>query len=162
MTNLSPRNKGIITGALMIISALFCFYVLKQPFESKYQYIGYFLYAAGIIWCLTAHKKNAATTPAFKEFFSTGFKMFVIVTLIMVIFVFVFFYLHPEIRDAKFAENNKLLLQEGNHTPTEIEKNSDAMKRVFLPLMLGITTFYYLFLGSLITAITSAFLSQKK
>ena len=88
--------------------------------------------------------------------------MFVIITLLMVFFVLVFFYLNPEIRDAKFAENSKLLLAEGNHTAAEIEKNANEMKRIFIPMMLGITTFAYLFLGALITAITAGFLSSKK
>jgi len=162
MNNISPRNKGFITGLLMVALSLFFFYVLKQPLESNYQYMIYLVYIAGIIWCLVDFKKQAGDTPSFKTFFSTGFKMFVIVTLLMVLFVFIFFYLNPEVRDDKFAENNRLLLLEGNHTPAEIEKNSEAMKRIFLPMMLGITTFIYLFLGSLITAITSGFLSQKK
>ena len=162
MSIISGRNKGLITGTVMVLLALFFFFGLKQPFESSYQYILYALYSAGIIWCLLDFKKKSAATPTFKEFFSAGFKMFVVVTLIMVVFVFIFFYFHPEIRDAKFAANNQLLLQEGNHTPAEIERNSNMMKSIFLPMMLGITTFAYLFLGSLITVITSAFLTQKK
>ncbi len=163
MNNLSARSKGFVTGFLMVALSLFFFYVLKQPLESNYQYIIYLVYIAGIIWCLLDFKKQAGNvTPSFKEFFSTGFKMFVVVTLLMVLFVFIFFYLNPELRDDKFAENNRLLLIEGNHTPAEIEKNSEAMKRIFLPMMLGITSFIYLFLGALITTITSGFLSQKK
>lgn len=158
----SARNKGLITGCVMVAVTLFFFYVLKQPFESNFQYIIYGIYTAGIIWAVLDFKKNAAAGEKFKDYFSAGFKMFVIVTLMMVLFVFIFFYFNPEIRDAKFAENTKLLLQEGNHTPAEIEKNTAQMKSVFFPLMLGITTFAYLFLGALITAITSAFLSAKK
>ena len=161
MNDLNPRKKGLLVGLLMVALSLLAFYVLKLPLESPFQYIIYLTYMGGILWCLVDHKKKAAATPSFKEFFSTGFKMFVVVTLIMVVFVFIFIYLNPEIRDAKFAENDRLLLQEGNHTPAEIEKNSQAMKRIFMPMMLGITTFVYLFLGSLITAITSGFLSRK-
>ncbi len=162
MNNLTPRNKGLITGTVMVVLSLFFFYVSKQPLESNYQYIVYLVFVAGIIWCLMDFKKQAAGLPTFKEFFGAGFKMFVIVTLIMVLFVFIFFYLNPQIRDTKFAENNRLLLLEGNHTPAEIEKNAAAMKGIFLPMMVGITSFIYLFLGALITAITSGFLSQKK
>lgn len=162
MKNISARNKGLITGMLMILLSLFFFYVLKKPFESNYQYIIYTLYSTGIIWCLVDFKKAASGDLKFKDFFSAGFKMFVIVTLLMAIFVLVFFYANPQIRDAKFAENSKLLLAEGNHTPAEIESNANQMKRIFIPMMMGITTFAYLFLGALITAITAAFLSQKR
>jgi Protein of unknown function (DUF4199) len=162
MTNITPRTKGLITAVIMMGLALFFFYVLKKPFDSSYQFIIYTVYAAGIIWCLLDFKKTAPADSKFKDFFSAGFKMFVIVTLIMVFFVLIFFYLNPQITETRLAENNKLLLAEGNHTPAEIEKNANEMKRIFIPMMLGITTFMYLFLGALITAITSAFLSQKK
>ncbi len=162
MKNITPRTKGFITAIIMIVLALIFFYVLKQPFDSNYQFIIYAVYAAGIIWCLLDFKKTAPENSKFKDYFSAGFKMFVIVTLIMVFFVLIFFYLNPQITGARLAENNKLLLAEGNHTPAEIEKNANEMKRIFIPMMLGITTFMYLFLGALITAITAAFLSSKK
>jgi len=162
MKNISARNKGLLTGIIMILLSLVFFYVLKQPLESNYQYLVYATFTAGIAWTLMDFRKQAASPPAFKDFFFEGFKMFAIVALLMVAYVFVFFYFHPEIRDAKFAENAKLLLQQGDHTPAEIEENTKQMKRIFMPMMLGITTFIYLFLGALITAITAGFLSQKK
>lgn len=162
MKNVSPRTKGLITAVIMIALALFFFYGIKKPFDSSYQFIIYTVYAAGIIWCLLDFKRSAPEHSKFKDFFSAGFKMFVIVTLIMVFFVLIFFYLNPQITDTRLAENNKLLLAEGNHTPAEIEKNANEMKRIFIPMMLGITTFMYLFLGALVTAITAAFLSSKK
>ena len=162
MKNTTPRTKGLVTVIIMIALALFFFYGLKKPFDSNYQFIIYTVYTAGIIWCLWDFKKTAPENSKFKDFFSAGFKMFVIVTLIMVFFVLIFFYLNPNITDARLAENNKLLLAEGNHTPAEIEKNANEMKRIFIPMMLGITTFMYLFLGALVTAIAAAFLSSKK
>lgn len=162
MKNITPRTKGFITAVIMIGLALFFFYGLKKPFDSSYQFIIYTVYTAGIIWCLLDFKKSAPENSKFKDFFSAGFKMFVIVTLIMVFFVLIFFYLNPQITDTRLAENNKLLLSEGNYTPAEIDKNANQMKRIFIPMMLGITTFMYLFLGALITAITAAFLSSKK
>jgi Protein of unknown function (DUF4199) len=162
MKNISARNKGLITGTIMIALALFFFYGLKKPFESNFQYIIYGVYTAGIIWCLIDFKKTAAAGAGFKDYFSAGFKMFVVVTLMMVLFVFLFFYFNPELVEAKLAENSKLLLAEGNHTPAEIENNVKGMKRIFIPMMLGITTFAYLFLGALVTAIAGGFLSAKK
>ena len=146
----------------MILLSLLFFYGLKQPLESNFQYIIYAVFTGGIAWTLMDFRKQAASAPGFKDFFFEGFKMFAIVALLMVAYVFVFFYFNPEIRDAKFADNAKLLLQQGDHTPAEIEENTKQMKRIFMPMMLGITTFIYLFLGSLITVITAGFLSQKK
>jgi hypothetical protein len=161
MKTISARNTGLITGLIMILLSLFFFYVLKKPLESTYQYIIYCVFVLGIIWTLATYKKANTELPGFKDFFSEGFKMFAIVTLLMVLFIFIFFYFNTEIRDAKFAENDKLLLQQGDHTPVEIEENTKQMKRIFIPMMMGITTFVYLFLGALITAITAVFLTSK-
>ena len=162
MKMITARNIGLITGIIMIALSLLFFYILKQPPESPYQYIIYTINAAGVVWCLVRFKNRSSEDIKFKDFFLEGFKMFVIVTLLMVVFVFVFFYFNPQIRDAKFAENSRLLLAQGDHTPAEIEAQKNQMKRIFIPMMLGITTFIYLVLGTLITVITAGFLSQKK
>lgn len=162
MKTLTARNKGIITGTVMVLLSLFFYYVLRQPLESYYQYAVYTVYIAGIIWTLISFHKSGSNALKFKDYFQEGFKCFAIVTFFMVVFVFIFFKLNPGIRDTKFAENNRLLLQEGNHTAAEIEANTKQMKRIFIPMMLGITTFVYLFLGLLITVVTAGFLSQKK
>jgi hypothetical protein len=162
MKNISARNKGIITAVVMIALTLFFYYGLKQPVESPYQYGVYAAYTIGILWTLISFNKTVNKGAKFKDYFQEGFKTFAIVTLFMVAFVFIFFSANPEIRDAKFAENNRLLLQEGNHTAAEIEANTKQMKRIFIPMMLGITTFVYLFLGVLVTVVTAGFLSQKK
>ena len=129
MKSISARNKGLITGILMVALSLFFYYVLNKPFESAFQYIIYLIYTAGIVWTLIDFKNNTPDGITFKTYFAEGFKMFVVTTLIMVLFVISFFYLNPEIRDAKFAENTKLLLEEGNHTAAEIENNTKMMKR---------------------------------
>jgi Protein of unknown function (DUF4199) len=162
MKQLTARNKGLLTAAVMILLQLFFFYILKQPVKSDWQYIIYSLFTIGIIWTLWDYKKRTADTPRFKELFAEGFKMFAIVALLMVAYVFVFYKFNTGIIDAQFAENDRLLLQQGDHTPAEIAANTQQMKRIFMPMMLGITTFMYLFLGSLITVVAAVFLSQKK
>ena len=162
MKTLSARNKGLLTGALMILLSLFFFYVLKQPVKSDLQYIIYSVFTIAIIWTLWDYKKRAAELPRFKDFFSEGFKMFAIVALLMVAYVFVFYKFNSGIIDAQFAQNDQLLLQQGDHTPAEIAENTKQMKRIFMPMMMGITTFMYLFLGSIITVVAAVFLSQKK
>lgn len=162
MKKLPARSKGLLTVTVMILLSLFFFYVLKQPVKSDLQYIIYSVFTIGIIWTLLDYKKRAAKPPRFKDFFSEGFKMFAIVALLMVAYVFVFYRFNTGIIDAQFAENDRLLLQQGDHTPAEIAENTKQMKRIFMPMMLGITTFMYLFLGSMITVVAAVFLSQKK
>jgi hypothetical protein len=161
MAKIAATYKGLITGALMIALMAICFYGLKLPFNGKEQYLVYTIYTAGIVWSLLAYQKTAGGTIKFKDYFSAGFKTFVIVTLMMVIFTYIFYTLNTQYRDNGIAENNKLLLQEGNHTPAEIENNAQQLKKIFMPMMLGINTFKYLILGVLVTVVGAGFLSKK-
>ncbi len=141
----------------MITLEIFFFYILKQEINSNYQFIIYAFFIAGIVWSLL-------TEPAGKlrEYFSTGFRVFIVITLLMVAYTFVFYSLHPEIRNAQIDVNNKLLQQQGNHTSMEIEANSKQLKSIFMPMMLAITTFLYLLSGSIITLLSSIIIIQLK
>jgi Protein of unknown function (DUF4199) len=160
--NLNATKKGLITGIVMIGLALLLYYVLKLPLNQKDQYALFTVYIAGIAWSLIAYKQSDATEKNFKSYFSTGFKTFIVVTLLMVLYTFIFFKFNTTYRDAGIAENNAMLLKEGNHTAAEIESNANQLKQIFMPVMMGIATFKYLILGALVTAIGSGYLSRKK
>ena len=162
LQKLNATRKGLLTGLLMAGLVLFFYYGLKYPLNGKEQYVIYSIYLAGIIWSLFAFMQAKGENKPFKEYFSTGFKTFIVATLLMVVFTFIFFSFDTSYRESGIAENNKLLLQEGNHTPAEIESNAQQLRKIFMPMMLGITTFKYLVLGALVTAVGAGFLSQRK
>ena len=161
LNDLTPTKKGLVTGLVMVALSLFFYYVLKMPVNQKEQYALFSVYIAGIIWSLYEFRQTAADKN-FKSFFSTGFKTFIVATLLMVLYTFIFFKFNTDYREAGIAENNALLLQQGNHTPAEIETNANQLRQIFMPVMIGITTFKYLILGALVTAIASAFFSRKQ
>jgi len=162
MNRLNATRKGLIVGCLIIVLQLFFFYVLKQQTNSRYQFIVYAVFAASILWSVLSFAKSATATAKLSEYFSTGFKTFIAITLLIVLYTFIFYSIHTEIRDAEMALNNKLLQQEGNHTSMEIEANAKQLKSIFMPMMLGITTFLYLLLGSVITLLSSIVIIQLK
>jgi hypothetical protein len=161
LKDLTPTKKGLVTGLVMVALSLFFYYVLKMPVNQKEQYALFSVYIAGIIWSLHEFRQTAADKN-FKSFFSTGFKTFIVATLLMVLYTFIFFKFNTDYREAGIAENNALLLQQGNHTPAEIETNANQLRQIFMPVMIGITTFKYLILGALVTAIASGFFSRKQ
>ncbi len=162
LKDLNATKKGLLTGIVMIGLSLFFYYVLKLALNQKDQYAIFSVYIASIAWSLFSYKNSSAEVKTFKSFFSTGFKTFIVVTLLMVLYTFIFFKFNTAYRDAGIAENNAMLLKDGNHTPAEIESNANQLKQIFMPVMVGITTFKYLILGSLVTAIASGFLSRKQ
>jgi len=160
MKQTTPTQKGLITGALMIIASLISSEILKNPLESYFQFIIYFLFTGGILWSLIAQTKKNGNTISFKDYFSIGFKTFIVVTLLMAGFAYIYFSFHTEFRDNKIAENSQLLLLQGDHLPKEIEENANQLKKMFLPQIISSAVFSYLILGALITAITGGYLSK--
>lgn len=161
LKDLNPTKKGLVTGLVMIGLQLFLYYVVKLPLNEKDQYALFTVYVAGIVWSLFSYRQTAGDKN-FKSFFSTGFKTFIVVTFLMVLFTFIYFKFNTAYRDAGIAENNALLIKQNNHTAAEIENNANQLKRLFMPVMIGITTFKYLILGALTTAIGAGFLSRKQ
>ena len=161
MKNFKPLHIGLLTGSCMIAASLLAFYILNLPIESNFQFIVYGLFTAGIFWSTIQFYKQSTAENNFKNIFNAGFKTFVIVAFLMAIFAFVFFSINTGFRDAKIAENNALILAEGNHLPSEIEENNKQLKKIFLPIMVSSAMFRYLIIGAIISAISAGFYSSK-
>ena len=161
MKQFTPAQKGLLTGALMILASLFSLYVLKNPVESYFQFIVYIIFCAGVIWSLLSYSVMAADKKSFANYFSTGFKTFVVISLLMAAFAYIYFSFHVEFRDSKIAENSRMLLQQGNHLPKEIENNAVKLKKMFMPMMISAAIFRYLIIGALVTVIAAGSLSKK-
>ena len=161
MKLITPTQKGLITGVLMIIVSVFSLYILKNPFESYFQFIVYGIFCGGIIWSLLAYSKIAVEKQTFKDYFAIGFKAFIVITLLMTAFTYVYFSTNTTFRDIKIAENNRLLIMQGDHLPGEINENTKKLQKMFMPLMISSAIFRYLILGSIITAIAAGFLNRK-
>jgi F0F1-type ATP synthase assembly protein I len=161
MNNLNATRKGIIISALMIIASLTSFYIFHLPDNGNSQYLTLSVFIAGIIWTLyDFHKKNPDTT--FKKYFGEGFKAFIAIALLMVIFAFIFYKLNPQIMEQGIKENNELLRKQGNKTEAEIVSNANQLRSIYIPVMLSLTTIKYLFLGALSTAVIAGLFLQKK
>ena len=146
----------------MIGISLISFYLLKIPIESNVQFLIYGVFTAGIVWSLFVFQKTGTGTKSFKDYFTAGFKAFVIVALLMAVFAFIFFSFNTGFRDAKIAENNRLIIAEGHHLPNEIEENARQLKKLFMPIMVSSAMFRYLIIGALISLVGAGFLSKKK
>ena len=87
--SISATQKGLVTGAAMIAMS-FIIYYTKGGFDNKLQYVTYSIYLLGVVWALYDFSKQAGDDTKFGSYFSTGFKCFIVVTLLMVLFTAVF------------------------------------------------------------------------
>ncbi len=162
MNTLTPAKTGLITGMIMIGFSIILFYLAHLPVNSKWIYAVYSIFCGGAIFTLIRCARSEKSPIIFKEYFSKGFQYFLVVALLMVVYTFIFHKLNPQIMEAQVSLNNQLAQQEKSHTPAEIEANSQQLRNIFMPMTLMITAIIYLFLGTLITVVTTAFLQQLK
>lgn len=160
MININATQKGLITGILMVAVSLILFYT-HEPFDSLIQYIIYAVYLGGIIWTLFSFSASINEPTKFSRFFLEGFKCFIIVTLIMVLFTFIFNKMHPEFKEQLALAYKDDLIKQGNSTPPEIDQHVIKMKDYYLTILISRTIFAYLFLGAVITA-TASFVFKKR
>ncbi|HMT97214.1 MAG TPA: DUF4199 domain-containing protein [Ferruginibacter sp.] len=161
LKNISATQKGLITAAVMIVISLLIYY-FKGNFENGLQYITYFVYIAGIVWALLAFRYSDKENKSFKNYFSEGFKCFIVVTLLMVLFTFIFLKLNPSLKDEMAVHYKADLVKTNNYTPAEIETMVVKAKDYFVTMLVSMAIFGYLIIGALVTVIASAFFSQKR
>ena len=162
MTNISAKYSGLITAAAMVAASLLLFYVFHFPENGKNQYFIYGIYAIGILLGLFLYHQANREDSSFKNYFSEGFKVFVVVTLIMAVFTFIFYKMNPQILENALGEINTYNAKDADKTPAEVTANAEKLRGIFIPMMIATTTVKNLVLGALITIIAAGFLSQKK
>jgi hypothetical protein len=162
MKNISAKYIGLITGGIMVLLSLVLFYQFKFPHTGAVKIICYSIFSVGIIITLLNFKQASKEDKTFKDYFSEGFKMFVVVVLIMAVFTFVFYKLNPQIFESILAEINKYNAADINKTLVDVTENSDKLRRAFMPMTVATNTIMYLIIGALVTVCGAGFLSQKK
>ena len=145
----------------MIALSLIFFYS-GQPFDSPFQYIIYIVYAGAIIWTLYDFSRSSENTNKFAPFFLQGFKCFIVLTLLIVIFTFVFNKLHPEFKDQMVKAYNEEMVKKGNTTPAEMLTNIERAKDYYLTMLISGAIFGYLLIGAVITAAGSLLFMKRK
>lgn len=157
---INSTHKGIVTAITMVIAAVILFYFFHLPEKGLSQFFVISIYFLGIIWTIFSNKSNTNLT-RFKDYFSEGFKAFIAVTFIWIIFTFIFYRINPQILENVINENNSILAKEGNRTLEEIKINEEKLRRNFMPIMLSFTTVMYLFFGALVSLVCSVVISKK-
>ncbi len=163
---ITPAIKGFITGLLMVAVGLTLNFSKVEP-TSPLQYISYFIYGLGIVWTVQAFAKQTGGTAKFGEMFNQGFRCFVVVTLIMALYTFIFYKIlyaqQPELLEKSAIEyKNHLLKTEKSKTPVEIDEIVANSKKYSLIFTVSVQIFFNLLIGAIVTAATAGALSLSK
>jgi len=158
---LSPGIKGLITGLVMAGVALWID-SSKQSINPAFQFLVYIVYAAGIFWTLYSYSFFEQSGTNFSTLFNKGFRCFIVVALVMVIFTFIFLKMHPEFAIQEAATTKDYYIQQGGKTPAEIEEMVITAKKRYPVIVISLSIFRYLLIGAGITALFSVILSRRK
>ena len=151
MKRISPAIKGLVTAALMIALTLWIDHY-KTSIDPRVQYFVFLVYALGILWTLLAAKRSAAFTGRFAELFSAGFRAFIVITLSMVVFTFVYVRSHPELAEQEAVNTRVYYQQKHDNTPAEIEEYAQKAKKQYAVAVISLSIFRYLIIGAIFTA----------
>lgn len=154
---LTATYKGLITGAAMILLSIILFYGMKLPHDDPSQVFVILMYVAGIFWSLLSLHRSSDEL-SFKNYFSEGFKTFIVGTLLIVLFKGIFFKLNPQIMEAAIKETEMIVAKSGDKTPAEITANSEKLRSIFMPMTISLTTVTFLFFGALTTIVVGLIL----
>ena len=153
-----PALIGLISAAFMIASLLAGYYqTIGDP--NTAQLIAYGFYTTGLFATLLLH---GSPTKGFGGNFSLGFRCFIVITLVMVLFTYLFNTLHPETAQQAAAALRASLQKANNRTPDEIERDVNLFRDGFSTMVVSHSIFGYLMYGAIITAIGSFLQTLRK
>ncbi len=156
--NLKRLTWSFSTALLMMaISWLGFLDYISNPTTT--QLLVYGFYALSTWYLLFFNRKESQ---AFKDFFQIGFRHFILVTLLMALFSYLFIQLHPNLVEDSAIQLRTTLQNTNNRTPAEIERDVKLFIEGYPTAMVSRTIFGYLVVGSLVTAISSFLLTLQK
>lgn len=161
MQQLNSTKKGIVISMVLVLMHLISFYIFGNPVKSNWQIFIYSTYAIGLFWVIATARFQMHHT-LIKSLFAEGFKAFIVVTFVSTFFIFIFYKLNPQICESGIAENNLMLMKEGNKTPAEISENSEQFRTIFIPMMLATNIFIHLVIGAVTSMFCGGILSKRK
>ena len=154
----TSTTKGAILGLVLIVISL-VIYLMKLE-DPALQWIPNCILIIGIILSISQYGKQIDYNSTFGNYFSHGFKIAAMVTIIMIIYLVIFMTIFPEFTEKAIDIAKKHMEEKKNMTQDQIDKAIDITRKFFtLFLVLG-TLVWDLILGS-IGALIGAAITKK-
>lgn len=148
-------TKGLLIGLAIIVYSL-VIHFLGVPPNGSMQWISYLIYIVGIIWAVTSYGKQIGYNSTFGGYFSHGFKTSAMVTVVMIIFMIVFVYAFPEVKEQGLDAARKAMDQQDQLSAEQKQQALAMSQKFFIPFLIGGTMFYYIVLGAIVSLIGAA------
>lgn len=137
----------IIAAVIVIYSILLNFLGLSQ--NQALGWIAYLLLIGGLIFFVNQYGKANDYTLSFGQLFNYGFKATSIITLIMILFIVLFFAVFPEFKDKIMEAAREGMEKQGKMSDDQIDQAVEMFNRNFILFTGGGALFMYLLLGAI-------------
>ncbi len=154
----TPTSKGLVLSLILIVIAM-ATYFSGISMNSAVKYLGYLIFLAGIIFFISQYGKQVNYASTFGNYFSHGFRISAIVTVIMIIYVVVFILLFPEFKDTAIEEARKNM-QSKNLSEEQMDKAIEISRKFFLTFAILGTLVGYM-LSGIVASLIGAAITKK-
>jgi len=154
-------QKGLLVSLILIVIGI-AGYFTKLFEQSWFSWASNGILCIAVIWgCITyANQMNGQVT--FGNVFSHGFKMSVVVALILIVWVLLAMtVLFPEMKDKTLEMARQRMEERGNLSDSQIEQGVEFTKKFFIPFAIGGTLLGTLIFGTVASLIGAAVAKKK-
>lgn len=151
---------GLLIAAIMVVySMILNFMDLWQ--NQAMGWVAYLIFIIALIVFINQYGKANDYRLGFGSLFGYGFKITAIVTLIVIIFMLIFFTAFPEYKEKMIETSRQAMENQGNANDEQIDQAMGMMSRNFLLFAAGGALFGYLIMGC-IGSLLGAAITRKK
>ena len=155
----STTTKGVFIALIIIVIALVTYFGNMQE-NKTLGYLSYIILIGGIIWSVFSYGKQIDHRAGFGAYFTHGFKVAAMVTALMIIFVIIFLFAFPEMKEKAIDAARKSMNEQGTMTDAGKERALEMTRKFFMVFTVGGTLLLYLFFGTL-AALVGAAITKK-
>jgi hypothetical protein len=158
---MSHIMKGVIVSLVLIVIGI-AGYFAGIAFQSWYSWTTNAIMAAGIIWGCIYYANQLDGKVTFGNIFAHGFKMSVVIALILIVYSLLSMnLLFPEMKDKAMEMARQRMEEKGNLSEDQIEQAMTMTKKFFVPFAIGGILLGTLFIGAIASVIGAAVAKKK-
>lgn len=152
-------SYGLVAGIIMVLMAA-AFFVFHVEQNSPIQYIMYLPFAVGVIMACMNYGKAMDNYVTFGQVFALGFKTTALITIFMLGWMVLSFFIFPEMKD-EYVQASILAMEKQDLPESQIDEGVKMMQKFYYPMMIGATIFGNMVTG-LIFSLIGAGVTKKK
>lgn len=154
-------TKGLLAALVLIVIGI-AGYFTKLAEQSWFSWASNGILFIAVIWgCITySNQMNGQVT--FGNIFGHGFKMSVVIALILIVWVVLATsVLFPDMKDKALEIARQRMEERGNLSDTQIDQGIEFTKKFFIPFAIGATLLGTLIFGAIASLIGAAVAKKK-